>query len=46
LVEAMAPDTKGLKFIHALALPGNKDVPNIPVNHITIRDQVLGFLKK
>jgi len=44
LIAAMATDRKGLKFIHALALPGNKDVPNIPIDHLTIRDEVRGFI--
>jgi len=46
LVSAMAEGTKGLKFIHALALPGNRDVPNIPIDHITTRNQVQEFLTK
>ncbi len=46
LIAAMSSDKKGLKFIHALALPGNKDVPNIPVDHLTIRDQVQQFLNR
>jgi len=44
LISAMASDKQGLKFIHALALPGNKDVPNIPIDHMTIRDTVKEFL--
>jgi len=44
LIAAMATDRKGLKFIHALALPGNKDVPNISIDHLTIRDEVRGFI--
>jgi len=46
LIAAMASDKKGLKFIHALALPGNRDVPNIPLDHFAVRDQVMGFLKE
>jgi len=45
LITAVLSEKKGLKFIHALALPGNKDVPNISIGHITIRDQVQAFLK-
>lgn len=45
LKEAMDSVRKGLKFIHALAVPGNRDVPNIPIDHIRIRDQVIDFLK-
>lgn len=44
LIAAMASDKRGLKFIHALALPGNKEVPNIPIDHLTIRDAVRNFL--
>ncbi len=44
LISAMTEGKKGLKFIHALALPGNRDVPNIPLDHIAIRNQVMGFL--
>ncbi len=44
LTEAMRSGSKGLKFIHALAVPGNRDVPNIPIDHITIKNQVLSFL--
>ncbi len=46
LIAAMTEEKKGLKFIHALALPGNKDVPNIPIDHITTRNQVQEFLTK
>jgi sulfopyruvate decarboxylase subunit beta len=46
LAEAMGSVSKGLKFIHALAVPGNRDVPNIPVDHITVRNQVINFLKQ
>ena len=45
IVEAMKGRGKGPKFIHVLALPGNKDVPNIPVHHLEIKKQVQGFLK-
>lgn len=46
LTAAMSMEIKGLKFIHALALPGNRDVPNIPIDHIAVRDQIQGFLKE
>ena len=36
---------KELTFIHALAVPGNKDVPNIPVHHLEIKRLVQGFLR-
>ncbi len=37
--------SEGLRFIHALALPGNKDVPNIPIHHLEIKRQVQQFLR-
>jgi hypothetical protein len=37
---------QGPAFIHVLAVPGNKDVPNIPVHHLEIKKQVQGFLKR
>jgi sulfopyruvate decarboxylase len=46
IVEAMKGRGKGPKFIHVLAVPGNKDVPNIPVHHLEIKKQVQGFLKR
>jgi len=46
LVELMKSPRKGPAFIHVLALPGNKDVPNIPVHHLEIKKQVQGFLKR
>lgn len=46
LVETMTKPREGLTFIHALAIPGNKDVPNIPVHHLEIKKQVRNFLKK
>jgi sulfopyruvate decarboxylase len=45
LTAAMGMGKKGLKFIHVLALPGNRDVPNIPIDHITIKTKVQEFLK-
>ena len=33
-------------FIHVLAIPGNRDVPNIPVHHLEIKKQVKAFLTK
>jgi len=46
LKSAMTEKKSGMKFIHALALPGNRDVPNIPIDHRAIRDHVMRFLKK
>jgi len=45
LVDVMKGPRKGPAFIHVLALPGNKDVPNISVHHLEIKKQVQGFLK-
>lgn len=45
IVKAMREPVRGLKFIHALALPGNADVPNIPVHYLEIRNQFMEFLK-
>lgn len=45
LIDAMRSSGRGLRFIRALAVPGNKEVPNIPVNHLEIRRKVQEFLK-
>jgi sulfopyruvate decarboxylase len=45
LVEVMKRPREGLTFIHVLAVPGNKDVPNIPVHHFEIKKQVQEFLR-
>jgi sulfopyruvate decarboxylase beta subunit len=45
LADALKKQTGGLTFIHALALPGNADVPNIPVHHLEIKRQVMEFIK-
>jgi len=36
---------KTLRFVHVLAVPGNRDVPNIPLNHLDNKNQVQGFLR-
>lgn len=36
---------QGFRFIHALALPGNADVPNIPLDRLEIKRQVETFLR-
>jgi sulfopyruvate decarboxylase subunit beta len=46
LIRAMKDRRKGPRFIHVLALPGNKDVLNIPVHHLEIKKQVQEFLRK
>jgi sulfopyruvate decarboxylase subunit beta len=45
LIGAMKDRRKGPRFIHVLAVPGNRDVPNIPVHHLEIKKQVQEFLK-
>ncbi len=46
LIAAMKEQRPGPAFIHVLAKPGNKDVPNIPVHHLEIKKQVQEFLKR
>lgn len=46
LVAAMRKKGRGPKFIHALALCGNSDSPNISLHHLEIRKQVQGFLAR
>lgn len=46
LVEVMKRQRQSIAFIHALAIPGNKDVPNIPLHHLEIKKQVQDFLGK
>jgi len=35
---------KGLKFLYVTALPGNRDLPNIPLHHLEIKQQLQKFL--
>lgn len=44
LMSVMKLPREGLTFIHALAVPGNKDVPNIALHHLEIKRQVQEFL--
>ena len=44
LVSALRSKRKELRFLHVLAVPGNKDVPNITLNHLEIKRQVQDFL--
>jgi sulfopyruvate decarboxylase subunit beta len=46
LIAEMKEQRPGPSFIHMLAKPGNKDVPNIPIHHLEIKKQVQEFLKK
>lgn len=45
LTDVLKKHQKGLRFIHALAVPGNKDVPPIPLHHLEVKELVMGFLK-
>lgn len=36
---------KGMRFIHAVAVPGNRDVPNIDLHHLENSRQVQAFLQ-
>jgi sulfopyruvate decarboxylase subunit beta len=45
ILEVMKESPKGLRFVHVLAVPGNENVPNIPLGHLQIKQQVQDFLK-
>jgi sulfopyruvate decarboxylase len=45
LIEVMQRQKAGPAFVHVLAIPGNRDVPNIPIHHLEIRKKVQEFLK-
>ncbi|MDP2277143.1 MAG: sulfopyruvate decarboxylase subunit alpha [Nitrospirota bacterium] len=45
LINAMKRRGKGIRFIHALAIPGNRDVLNISLHHLENKKQVMGFIK-
>jgi sulfopyruvate decarboxylase subunit beta len=44
LVDAIRKPEEGLQFIHALALPGNASVRNIPVHHLDVKKQVMAYI--
>ncbi|TAN45884.1 MAG: sulfopyruvate decarboxylase subunit alpha [Nitrospirae bacterium] len=44
LADALKKHKRGLFFVHALAVPGNREVPNIPVTHLDIKKSVQRFL--
>jgi sulfopyruvate decarboxylase subunit beta len=44
LTDAMKKHTGGLTFIHVPALPGNADVPNIPLHHLDVKKQIMEFI--
>ena len=45
LVDTLNRPHAGMRFIHVLAVPGNRDVPNIPLHHLAIKERVKGFLR-
>jgi len=44
--EVMQKPQEGPTFVHVLAVPGNKDVSNIPLHHLEIKKLVQNFLTK
>ena len=44
LANALRSKRKELRFLHVLAVPGNRDVPNITLHHLEIKQQVQEFL--
>ena len=46
LLDAMKGHHENLSFIHILAVPGNKDLPAIPLNPGEIKQQVQDFLSQ
>jgi len=45
LVDVLKRPHDRMKFIHVLAVAGNRDVPNIPLHHLAIKERVQGFLR-
>jgi sulfopyruvate decarboxylase subunit beta len=45
ITAVMKKKQEGLTFLHVLAVPGNKDVPNIPIHHLAIKRSIQEFLK-
>jgi len=45
LITALKKPHKRVRFIHALAIPRNKDVPPITLHHLEIKKQVMGVLE-
>ena len=44
LTDSLKGRQRGLRFLHVLAVPGNRDVPNIPLHHLEVKQQVQKFL--
>jgi sulfopyruvate decarboxylase subunit beta len=45
LIAALHARGEGPTFVHALAVPGNEQVSNIPLDHLENKRQVMAFLK-
>jgi len=45
LVDTLKRPHDVMRFIHVLAVPGNKDVPNILLHHLAIKERVQNFLR-
>jgi sulfopyruvate decarboxylase subunit beta len=45
LVDVLKRPHDRMRFIHVLAVPGNQDVPNIPLHHLVIKERVQDFLR-
>jgi hypothetical protein len=45
ITDVMKKSSNELTFIHALALPGNRDVPNISIHHLENKRLVMEFLR-
>jgi sulfopyruvate decarboxylase beta subunit len=44
IIRAIETPRKGLRFVHIPAVPGNQDVPDIPLHQLEIKEQVQEFL--
>jgi sulfopyruvate decarboxylase subunit beta len=44
LADALKNKRKELRFLHVLAVPGNREVPNIPLHHLQIKQLVQAYL--
>lgn len=45
IASAIKPATKGPFFVHAIALPGNARVPDIPLGHLEVKHRFMEFLR-
>lgn len=46
LTDVLKNPAKGLRFVHILAVSGNKDLPAISLNHLEIKRQVQKFIRE